>query len=116
MNNNNNNNNLIEIAQAIYSKPPGKKNTVQLQLDEETYNESDKYIVFEILYLITFYGIRILYGDVKITELSKEQFRNVKRYVRSYGYDLIVLNENKEDPWESTSNTNKVGVFFNKVL
>lgn len=111
-----NNDNLREIAEAIYSKPPGEKNTVQLQLEEQTYNESGKYIVFEILYLITYYGIRILYGDIKITDLSRDQMELVKRYVRSYGYDLIVLNENNEDPWESTSNTNKVRVFFNKVL
>ena len=109
-----NKDNLKEIADAIYRKPPCEPNTIQLQLDEETYNENDGRVVFEILYLITFYGIQILYGNVKITELTKDQFINVKRYVRSYGYDLVVLNENNEDPWESTSNKNKIRVFFNK--
>lgn len=111
-----NKDNLREIANAIYSKPAGEENTVQLQLDEQTYNENGRSVVFEILYLITFYGIQILYGDVKITELSKEQFINVKRYVRSYGYNLIVLTEDNKDPWESTGNINKVRVFFDKLL
>ena len=80
-----NKDNLKEIAQAIYGKPPGEQNTVQLQLDEQTYNENGRGVVFEILYLITFYGIRILYGDVKITELTKDQFENVKQYVINKG-------------------------------
>lgn len=110
-----NKDNLKEIAQAIYGKAPNEPNTIQLQLDEQTYNENGKSVVFEILYLITYYGIQILYGNVKITELSKDQFENVKRYVRSYGYNLIVLTENNEDPWESKGTLNKVRVFFDKL-
>lgn len=110
-----NKDNLREIAQAIYGKPPSEPNTVMLQLDEQTYNENGGSVVFEILYLITFYGIQILYGNVKITELTKDQFENVKRYVRSYGYKLIVLTEDNKDPWESTGNLNKVRVFFDKL-
>lgn len=110
-----NKDNLKEIAQAIYGKPPGEQNTVQLQLDEQTYNENGRSVVFEILYLITYYGIQILYGNVKITELTKDQFENVKQYVRSYGYNLTVLTENNDDPWESKDNLNKVRVFFNKL-
>lgn len=110
-----NKDNLKEIAQAIYGRPSGDPNTVQLQLDEETYNENGGSVIFEILYLITYYGIQILYGNVKITELTRDQFENVKRYVRSYGYNLIVLTEDNKDPWESTGNLNKVRVFFNKL-
>lgn len=110
-----NKDNLKEIAEAIYKNPPKDPKTIQLQLDEETYNENGKNVVFEILYLITYYGIQILYGNVKITELSKDQFENVKQYVRSYGYNLIVLTEDNKDPWESMSKLNKVRVFFNKL-
>ena len=113
-----NNGNLREIAQAIYQKPCGEANSVQLQLDEETYNESGKYIVFEILYLITYYGIEILYGDVKIIDLTKDQFDNVKGYVRSYGYDIIVLGDDNLDPWQLKRlgrNVNKINVYFDRL-
>jgi hypothetical protein len=104
-----NNDNLKEIAQAIFSKPVGEPNSIQLQLDEETYQENNKTVIYEILYLITYYGIKILYGDINIIDLTEDQFDNIKKYVRSYGYNLIIFdNDNKGKGYT----VNKVNIYF----
>lgn len=94
--------NLNEISEKIYSRPPGEPGSIQLQLDELTDSMEDpESIIFNILYLITYNGIKILYGNIQLLELTEEQYNVVKAYVRSYGYELVVLaNDTNRDPWE----------------
>ena len=57
--------------------------------------------IFNILCLITYKGVEILFGHNKIHELSQKQFNLVTDYVRSYGYNLVVHgNNSNETPWE----------------
>lgn len=84
--------NTKEIAEAIFSKPPGKLNSIDLSLEEQTANEAAKYnidnFISNILHLITLHGIRILFGHTKLMELTNDQIFLIQQYTRSYGYNL----------------------------
>jgi hypothetical protein len=97
--------NIEEIADAIFSRPPGRPHGVQLQLEEETADLAQQSgvdeFVFNILYLITFKGIEKLYGHRKVQDLTESQFRTVQEYVNSYGYVLTVeANGTNKTPWQ----------------
>lgn len=97
--------NIIEIAQAIFSRPPGQPNSVQLQLEDDTADLAHKNcvedFVFQVLYLITFNGIEKLYGHKNVKQLTEQQFIHVGDYVKSYGYTLTVeANGTTKTPWQ----------------
>ncbi len=97
--------NLDEIAESIFSKPPGPPNSVQLQLEEVTADIAEKEgveeFIFNILYLITFKGIKKLYGYTSVQELTEPQFQNIQKYVNSYGYIITLeANNTNKTPWE----------------
>ena len=101
--------NIQEIAESIFTKPPGAPNSIQLQLEEMTAEIADKEgvenFIFNILCLITYKGVEMLFGHNKIHELSQKQFNLLTEYVRSYGYDLVVhANNSSETPWELVKN------------
>lgn len=86
--------NTKEIAFDIFSKNPLPKNSIQLQLEEScvdldtTPTQDIDDFVFDILMMITFHGIEILYGHKNIALLTSEQFKLVQEYTNSYGYNI----------------------------
>lgn len=98
--------NLDEIVENIYSKPPGESNSICLQLEDETAEiakeVSTSQFIFNILFLITYKGMKKLYGkDKEIISLSETEISTIKKYVRSYGYDLVIRGNNtNRDPWD----------------
>lgn len=93
--------NTKEIAKAIFSKPPGAVNSIDLSLEDETSDIAEECgideFVTNILRIITMHGIYILFGVQDLTELiylSENEILLIKEYTRSYGYNLkIELNE-----------------------
>ena len=83
-----------ELAQEIFSKTPGRLNSIDLQIEEQPLEGQNEFIQ-KILGIITLEGIRILFGHTNIINLTKEEIYLVKRYTRSYGYD-IEYNVNEE--------------------
>jgi hypothetical protein len=98
--------NLDQIAHAIFSKPVQPPMSIQLQLEEATADIAAKEgvdnFVFNIVYLITYKGMKIKYGDdTTIHTLTETQFDTIKSYVASFGYKLIVeANDTALTPWE----------------
>jgi len=98
--------NLDEIVEKIFSKPPKERCSIHLELEEETaeiaQDESVDKFVFNILFLITYKGIKKLYGkDKEMINLKESEIMVIKEYVRSYGYELVVRGNNTDrDPWE----------------
>lgn len=97
--------NINEIAESIFTRQPGLPNSIQLQLDEATADiaeqEGVENFIFNILYLITFRGIEILFGHRKIHDLREHQYKLLNEYVLSYGYRLNVHANNSTDtPWD----------------
>ena len=84
--------NTIYIAEAIFSKPPGEKGSIDLGIeDPETINNySNDPVLFtnEILTKITMYGVYILYGHSDITLLTERNVNLIREYTLSYGYDI----------------------------
>jgi len=84
------------IAERIFNNPPGEPNSINLQLDESTidfiarngYNPSN--IITEMLTMITLHGVELLFGHKNILLLSDNDVFLLKRYVRSYGFELKV--------------------------
>jgi hypothetical protein len=98
--------NLDEIVEKIFSKPPKERCSIHLELEEETaeiaQDESVDKFVFNILFLITYKGIKKLYGkDKEMINLKESEIMVIKEYVRSYGYELVVRGNNTDrDPWD----------------
>lgn len=97
--------NIDELATKIFTKPPGRPNSIHLQLEEVTADiameEGIDNFVFNILCLITYKGMQILYGHKNILELTEREFDNICEYVMSYGYKLrIFANNTRNTPWE----------------
>lgn len=105
--------NINEIAEGIFNYPPKSANSIQLQFEEETadYAMQDGYenFLFNILFLITFRGIEILYGHRNILELTRNQYNKVNEYVKSYGYILRVdANGTNENIWDLVYRCGKI--------
>lgn len=88
--------NTKEIAEQIFNRPPGEPNSIDLQLDDGTIDfmreegyEMNKF-VRDILSMITIHGVEILFGHRNIMMLSDDDVFLLKRYIRSYGYELKV--------------------------
>lgn len=85
--------NTKEIAQNIFGKPPGDPKSIDLSLDPSTVdfmeatNQSHDYIR-DIISVITLHGVEILFGHRNITTLSDDQIFLLKRYTRSFGFEL----------------------------
>jgi hypothetical protein len=81
-----------EIAEKIFSNPPGDLNSIDLALEEQTAEiaerEGIEQFTSNILRIITLTGIKVLYGNVKFVDLTGEQVELIKRYTRSFGYNL----------------------------
>jgi len=118
--------NLDEIAMMIYSNPPAAPMSIMLQL-EDSFNQNEytpteiENIVFNILYIITSKGIKILYGeDTDVLDLSEQQYEMVKMYVYSYGYDLkVYANDTTQTPWDILKKGEtllRYRIFFNKLF
>lgn len=84
------------IAEQIFTKPPGEPNSIDLQLDDSTvdFMENEGYIphsfIRDVLSVITLHGVEILVGHKNIMLLSDDELSLLKRYTRSYGYELNV--------------------------
>lgn len=123
MQNDNINNNLDFIANEIFKYQPGLKNSICLELEEESsfIAKEDGYenYIFNVLYLITIKGIKILYGHQNIMLLSEDEFKTVEKYVQSYGYDIIVNGNNTIfTPWQLLKNNielKTVNISFQKT-
>jgi hypothetical protein len=82
--------NTRDIAFEIFSKQVLAKNSIQLELEESCVDlkENVEDFVFDVLTMITFHGIEILYGHKNIAMLTKDQFKLVQEYTNSYGYNI----------------------------
>lgn len=90
------------IAEQIYGNLPKPKNSINLQLEEETANIANNnhtpmsVFIENIIATITLHGVNILYGHRNILELNESQFLKINEYVESYGYTIIrKVNDNK---------------------
>ena len=82
------------IAEQIFTKPPGDPHTIDLSLDDSTIDFVNnnkinfKKLIIEIVTMITLYFIEILFGHNNLLLLKDDDIILIKRYERSYGYDL----------------------------
>lgn len=81
-----------EIGRVIFSKPPGDLNSIDLALEEQTAEIAEKegieQFTSNILRIITMTGIKTLFGHVNFVELTGTQVELIKKYTRSFGYNL----------------------------
>lgn len=93
--------NTREIALQIFSKPPGRRNSIQLQLESTTMQlETEAQIeafILNVLSLITLHGIDILFGHTNIMELTHADYDLIQEYVNSYGYKVVTRFDDEGD-------------------
>lgn len=101
----NENDNLDELAEHIFLNVPGNPCSIELQLEEQTADIAQQQgvadFVFNILYLLTFKGMQILFGHNNINQLTRRDYEYLQKYVNSYGYRLeVYANETTSTPWD----------------
>ena len=111
--------NLNEIADKIYSLPPKESNSIELELDV-IIDKNVENIIFNIIYLITFKGIKILYGEgVELLKLTRLQYETVQKYVASYGYGFkVTANDIDYSPWDLMDKSIQIckyNIYFDKL-
>lgn len=93
--------NTRDIAEQIFNTPPGVPNSIDLQLDDSTVDfiENEGYVphnfIRDVLSVITLHGVEILFGHKNIILLSDSDLSLLKKYTRSYGYELNVKIEDR---------------------
>jgi hypothetical protein len=89
------------IAEQIFTNPPGEPNSIDLSLDESTvdFMENEGYnnhtFIRDIISVITLHGVEILFGHRNIMILSEDELFLLKRYIRSYGFELKIKIEDR---------------------
>jgi hypothetical protein len=89
------------IAEEIFSKPPGEPNSIDLSLDDSTVDfiENEGYnnhsFIRDIISVITLHGVERLFGHRNVMLLKEEELFLLKRYTRSYGYELKIKIEDR---------------------
>ena len=87
------NDNTRHIAEAIFTRAPGPKNSIDLSIEDPHTSEIARSSGIDnftntILSLITFHGIYILFGHKNLLLLTDSQIDLIKEYTKSYGYEL----------------------------
>lgn len=100
--------NIPQLAQQIFSIPPGLPNSIGLQLETDDVQHSGRnpeqaQTIVDILSHILLYGIRVKYGkDQDPKQLNQSQIYEIRTYMRSIGFDIILtsytLDEEMNDP------------------
>jgi hypothetical protein len=94
------NDNIEQIAETIFRYPPKDPCSIELQLDTLEGEGESIEVVFNILCVLTLKGVNILFGEKNIIELEISEFLLLQKYVRSYGYEMIVTaNDTDRSPW-----------------
>jgi hypothetical protein len=87
--------NTRSIAEQIFTKRLQPKNSIQLQLEEQTYDMAltdpvgAERFVMNIIGMITMHGVDILFGHRNILSLTENQINLLQEYTYSYGYKII---------------------------
>jgi hypothetical protein len=93
--------NTRDIAEQIFTRPPGEPNSIDLSLDDSTvdFMENEGYnnhsFIRDIISVITLHGVEILFGHRNIMVLSEDELFLLKRYIRSYGFELKIKIEDR---------------------
>ena len=90
-----------EIGRVIFSKPPGELNSINLELEQQTADIAEldgiEQFTSNILRIITISGIMVLFGHVNFMQLTDAQVELIKRYTRSFVYNLkLDIDEEKQ--------------------
>jgi hypothetical protein len=112
--------NIEEIAYNIFTNPPKDVCSIELYLEDtkgaqDTEGTKNIDIVFNVLCELTLKGVKILFGEKSIVNLDIDEFMLLQKYVRSYGYEMIVTaNDTDKSPWYFTKNN--VNVYRFKIV
>lgn len=98
--------NVPQLAQQIFSKPPGKPFSIGLELetdDVESRSPEQAQTIFEILAHLLLYGVRVKYGEEQDPRrLTESQIYTINEYMRSFGFNLVLntydVEQKMDDP------------------
>lgn len=112
---------LEQIANGIFLSVPKEPNSIRLELEVESdeldnnlYENGINRSIFNILFLITYKGIKILFNHDNLLNLTKNEYNLLQRYINSFGYILEVYGNNTEStgnpetPWSILEKGNKL--------
>ena len=89
---------LSIIGEKIFSKPPQKKFSIQIQFQDSNIKD-----IFESMLMLTTQGMRILFGDargkVNLLLLTDKDIKKFNQYLHSFGMHLNLEIE-KFKPWK----------------
>lgn len=88
--------NIPQLAEQIFTKPPGQPFTIGLELDIDDGENTEKspaktQTIFEVLANILLYGIKVKYGEQQDPKrLNEKQIDTLRQYMNSMGFDVVL--------------------------
>jgi hypothetical protein len=77
---------VLEIVDMIFNNPPMEACSIQVVLCEDSNSHSN---LFHLLMDIMMQGAKRLFGnDISAQNITHEQFKTLKKYMRSIGYEV----------------------------
>jgi hypothetical protein len=73
---------IEDLANKIYLSPPKEPHSIQLIVEKNM--ETIFFILLELLKK----GIQILFQNKNIFEISEEEFKKLRQYFKSFGFDI----------------------------
>jgi hypothetical protein len=88
---------IDDLVTKLFSKPPGKPCSVVLDVQETTNVEEYEKTIFRTLGQILTRGLLYKFGnDLALQELTATQIQDMKDYMRSVGFDVLMNEEIQE--------------------
>jgi hypothetical protein len=89
----------------MFENGPKLKNSINLEFDTDTaigqgYTARVEEELFEILLIVSFYGIKRLFNKDDILTITEHEYMTLNEYLASIGYKcLCLVNDTNLDPW-----------------
>lgn len=103
---------LDELVNDVFSKPPQKAKSIQLQLDDDS-DDADAGTLQMLMSAITGKGAEKLYNATSCRDLTEKQYHTLQEYLRSMGFEMRVrCTATGLDPWKTDKYVENVKIDY----
>lgn len=103
---------LDDLVDSVFSKPPQKAKTIQLQLHDDS-DDADGGTLQLLMSAITGKGAEKLYGIKSCSDLTKKQHDTLQEYLMSMGFKVdIRCTKTGQNPWDTDDYVENVNIKY----
>lgn len=99
----------FKVLNIIFNEPPKEPNTFNLRLDDSN-PENANVKMDDILINVFFNGLKTLFGENNLTNITQEQYNHINKYMHSLGYNTIFDYE-----YDENNNPTRIKIWFESL-